>query len=251
MNKFENQIKPEQLAKNSVFMRRLLEKSLALRAQAYQSQVKADLLMQAIMQIEYSKRNLQSLNETLALEIANRKRVEEKIRFMADHDALTQLPNRTLFSDRLERAIQLAERKKESLALLFIDLDGFKDVNDTLGHKAGDLLLQAVARRLNNTVRNSDTVARIGGDEFIVLLNAVSNAESAGLVAEKILLEMATPFTLAENTAQIGASIGISLYPEHSVLPDKLIAFADAAMYNIKKTSKNAFAFHLCLAEGL
>lgn len=226
------------------FQRRLLEKSLAMRAQAYQSQIKAKLLTQAIMQIENSKKNLQSLNDTLNNEIAARKKVEEKILHMASHDNLTGLPNRALFKDRLDTARNMAVRNKERLAILFIDLDGFKAVNDTLGHKAGDLLLQEVARRLQASVRQSDTVARVGGDEFIVLLNGIDRAGDAELVAKKILAGLGQPISLAGQAAKVGASIGISVFPDHGDDTEKLISYADGAMYEIKKSGKNAYAFH-------
>lgn len=226
------------------FQRRLLEKSLAMRAQAYQSQIKAKLLTQAIMQIENSKKNLQSLNDTLNNEIAARKKVEEKILHMASHDNLTGLPNRALFKDRLDTARNMAVRNKERLAILFIDLDGFKAVNDTLGHKAGDLLLQGVARRLQASVRQSDTVARVGGDEFIVLLNGIDRAGDAELVAKKILAGLGQPISLAGQAAKVGASIGISVFPDHGDDTEKLISYADGAMYEIKKSGKNAYAFH-------
>lgn len=228
----------------SEFQRRLLEKSLAMRAQSYQAHIKAKLLTQAVMQIENSKKTLQSLNDTLANEIAARKQVEEKIRHMASHDNLTGLPNRPLFRDRLETARNLATRNQEKLAILFIDLDGFKAVNDTLGHKAGDLLLQQVTQRLQTSVRQSDTVARIGGDEFIILLNNIDGPDAAGLVAKKILASLVQPILLADKTAKVGASIGISIFPDHSIDTEQLITYADAAMYGIKKSGKNAYAFH-------
>lgn len=226
------------------FQRRLLEKSLAMRAEAYRSQIKAKLLTQAIMQIESSKKNLQTLNDTLASEIAARKKVEEKIRHMASHDELTGLPNRALLKDRLVTARNLAARNRRKMAILFIDLDGFKAINDTLGHKAGDQLLQEVARRLLAAVRQSDTVARMGGDEFIVLLNNLDNFNDAEPVAKKILAAFELPFALGGHFGKIGGSIGISVFPDHSRDADKLISFADKAMYRIKKAGKNAYAYY-------
>jgi diguanylate cyclase (GGDEF)-like protein len=227
------------------YHRRLLEKSLAMLAQAYQYRVKAELLTQAIMHIENSKKNLQMLNDTLANEIAARKQIEEKIRYMACHDNLTGLPNRILFKDRLDTARTLAVRNTEKLAILFIDLDGFKAVNDTLGHQAGDQLLQEVARRLQAAVRQSDTVGRVGGDEFIVLLNGIEHGGDAARVAEKILETLEQPIWLAGQSAKVGASIGISIFPDHGDDTEKLIAFADGAMYGIKKSGKNAYAFYV------
>lgn len=231
------------------FKRRLLERSLAMQAQAYQAQIKAKLLMQAIMQIENSKKNLQSLNDTLANEITARKQVEKMIQYMASHDDLTGLPNRALFRDRLDMAQNMALRNKAKLAILFIDLDGFKAVNDSYGHKVGDLLLQEVAKLLQATVRQSDSVARIGGDEFIILLYGINDKEDAAVVAEKILAAFKQPILLGGQSAKVGASIGISIFPDHSTDSKKLIACADDAMYGIKKSGKNAYAFYTALDQ--
>jgi diguanylate cyclase (GGDEF)-like protein len=231
------------------FKRRLLEKSLAMQAQAYQAQIKAKLLMQAIMQIENSKKNLQSLNDTLANEITTRKQVEKMIQYMASHDDLTGLPNRALFRDRLDMAQNMALRNKAKLAILFIDLDGFKAVNDNYGHKIGDLLLQEVAKLLQATVRQSDSVARIGGDEFIILLNGINDKEDAAVVAEKILAAFRQPIVLAGQSAKVGTSIGISIFPDHGIDNEKLITYADDAMYGIKKSGKNAYAFYAALDQ--
>lgn len=224
--------------------RRLQERSLAMRAQAFQSQIKSRLLTEAIMQIEKSKKNLKTLNHTLSSEIAERKLLEEKICYVANHDDLTGLPNRVLFRDRLETARTQAVRNKKKLAILFVDLDGFKAVNDTYGHHAGDLLLQQVSQRLQATVRQSDTVARIGGDEFIVLLNNIDHVQDAEPVALKILESFKQAILVAGHSTKIGGSIGIAVYPDHSEDTEKLIAYADSAMYSIKKTGKNAYAFH-------
>lgn len=226
------------------FKRRLLEKSLSMRAQAYLAQIKAKLLTQMIMQIENSKKNLQLLNETLASEIIARKQVEEHIQYMASHDDLTGLPNRALFRDRLEMAQSLSLRQQTKLAVLFIDLDGFKAVNDNFGHKIGDMLLKTVAKILERSVRQSDSVARIGGDEFIILLNGLNEEADAAILAHKILTAFQPPILLDGHTAKVGASIGISIFPDHSRDTEKLITYADAAMYKIKKSGKNAYAFH-------
>ncbi len=226
------------------FKRSLVEKALAMCSQAYQAQVKAKLLTQAIMQIEGSKKSLQSLNDKLNREITVRKQVEERIRYMASHDELTGLPNRALFADRLQNAQKLAARNTQKLAVLFIDLDGFKAVNDTFGHKAGDRLLQEIAQRLQSAVRESDTVARVGGDEFIVLINAVHGDADATMVASKIIESVGLPVDLGETQAKVGCSIGISIFPDHSKETEKLIAYADAAMYDIKKSGKNAYAVY-------
>jgi diguanylate cyclase (GGDEF)-like protein len=224
--------------------RRLQERSLAMHAQSFQSQIKSKLLTQAIMQMEESKKNLKTLNNTLSTEIAERKLLEEQICYVANHDDLTGLPNRVLFRDRLETARSQAARNKKKLAILFVDLDGFKAVNDTYGHQAGDKLLQQVSVRLQATVRQSDTVARIGGDEFVVLLNNIDNIEDAEPVALKILESFKQAILVEGHSTKIGGSLGIAVYPDHSEDTEKLIAYADSAMYRIKKTGKNAYAFH-------
>lgn len=231
------------------FKRNLMERSLAMRAQAYQAQIKAQLLTEAIIQIENSKKSLRSLNDNLANEIATRKQAEERIQYLASHDVLTGLPSRLLLRDRLEIAIKTAERNQAKLAILFIDLDGFKAVNDNFGHKAGDSLLEEIATRLKAVVRQSDTVARIGGDEFIVLSNGIHSDADAATVAGKILASIGQPVSLGEQYATVGGSIGISIFPDHGNDIEKLIAYADAAMYDIKKTGKNAYAFYQTLNE--
>jgi len=162
---------------------------------------------------------------------------------MAYFDALTSLPNRRLFKDRLHQALSRAHRYEEKLALLFIDLDGFKPVNDSLGHNTGDLLLQAVARRLEGCLRKSDTVARIGGDEFTCILPHIERAGDVNIVARKIISELNRPFDISGNRIQISGSIGASLFPDDSADGDELIRNADTAMYHAKKHGKNNLQF--------
>lgn len=165
---------------------------------------------------------------------------QRHIQHLANHDQLTGLPNRSLFYDRLETKLQLAKREKIQIALLFIDLDGFKQVNDQLGHHIGDLLLMAVAQRLLACVRESDTVARLGGDEFVAILYNINGESGASRVAEKIIAELSTPFLLENQKAHIGASLGIALsQPEE--LSDKLTNRADAAMYQAKREGKRTY----------
>ena len=154
---------------------------------------------------------------------------------LALHDALTDLPNRTLFSDRVEQAIALAERHQTTGAILVLDVDHFKDVNDTLGHHAGDRLLRDAAGRLGAVVRSSDTVARLGGDEFAVLLNDVTDVDGATKVAEEIRAALAVPVELEGIDVEVEPSIGIVLFPEHGSTPDDLLQRADVAMYEAKR----------------
>lgn len=177
-------------------------------------------------------------------DITERKQAEEKIARLAHYDFLTGLPNRALFIDSLMHAISLAKRHKNKLAVLFLDLDGFKKVNDTLGHDAGDLLLQDVSRRLKDAVRSSDIVARVGGDEFIFVLNEIGSAGNAALMANKIIASLAPPFELKGQSCNVGGSIGISIYPDAAAEPEALVKLADQAMYLSKQSGKNTFRFY-------
>lgn len=177
-------------------------------------------------------------------DITERKLAEEKIRLMAHYDQLTGLPNRSLFFDRLEQSLVQAKRHKQKVATLFLDLDGFKPINDTYGHDAGDQLLQEVARRLLGCVREADTVARIGGDEFIILLAEVAEAKNAAQVAEKILASLAGPVALNNAECKIGGSIGIALFPDDAEDGETLLKNADNGMYLAKSEGKNTFRFY-------
>lgn len=177
-------------------------------------------------------------------DITERKQVESKVRFLAYHDQLTELPNRELFYDRLSQAVSQARRKHSRLVLLFLDLDGFKAVNDGYGHEAGDMVLKAVARRLQACVRGVDTVARLGGDEFIVILNEIESLTDVVNIAEKIIQRLTEPVLLmGERKCGVGVSIGIAGYPEDGYELDKLISAADSAMYKSKACSKSAYTF--------
>ena len=167
-------------------------------------------------------------------DISQRKMAEERIYHLAHYDILTNLPNRTLFTDRLRQAIVKAKRDRTHMALMFIDLDKFKQVNDTLGHQAGDSLLMETAKRLKGCVRESDTAGRMGGDEFVVLLEDIDNEMDAIAVAEKILHALDQPFGLGGHSLHISSSIGVAIYPEHGLDDGTLIRNADAAMYRAK-----------------
>lgn len=186
--------------------------------------------------------------------ITQRKQAESDLQYQATHDLLTKLPNAHLGKDRLKKAIAKARRDQEVTAVLFIDLDGFKAVNDTFGHKAGDLVLQEVAARIKQVIREVDTVARIGGDEFLVVLGSIQESSNAESVAEKIIDSISQAYSEIESlidvpsdkTICLGSSIGIALYPEHGDEVDQLIKFSDAAMYNIKRSGKNSY----CIYQG-
>lgn len=177
-------------------------------------------------------------------DITARKKAEEDLRVLANFDPLTGLPNRTLFQDRLDQAVTKAHRANSIVALLFLDLDRFKHINDSMGHHIGDLLLKAVAHRLQNAVRDGDTVARLGGDEFTIILEGVAKTKAATIIAEKVLHAFQTPFLLDDKILTISPSIGISLYPEDADDTTSLIKYADTAMYHAKSLGRNNFQFY-------
>ncbi len=177
-------------------------------------------------------------------DITARKRAEETIRNQAQIDALTGLPNRTVFFDRLVMAQLQADREDHLLALHFLDLDNFKDVNDSRGHGIGDTLLNEVGKRLKHVVRKSDTIARLGGDEFAIIQSNINNVADAELLAAKVLTALSEPFDIANNQLFIGASIGITLYPFDDHSPEELLRNADIAMYEAKSKGRNGFAFY-------
>jgi diguanylate cyclase (GGDEF)-like protein/PAS domain S-box-containing protein len=169
--------------------------------------------------------------------------ITKKMAHLAHHDFLTGLPNRLLLNDRIMQAITLAKRSSTQLAVLFLDLDNFKHINDSLGHETGDKLLQSVTQRLRACVRSSDTVSRQGGDEFVILLTDGKYGEDAALTADKILAELALPHRLDKNELHITTSIGISIYPEDGQDAETLIKNADTAMYHAKEKGRNNYQF--------
>ncbi len=177
-------------------------------------------------------------------DITVQKMAEEQVSYLAHHDLLTNLPNRLLFVDRLSLALVTAQRSQARLALLYVDLDQFKPVNDNLGHAIGDKLLQQVASRMLECVRESDTVARIGGDEFVVILPAIQSAENARRVAEKIRVALENVFEIEGHAINISSSIGGALYPDHATDEDQLMQHADHVMYLAKKNGRNAVYFY-------
>ncbi|MGQ0545429.1 MAG: diguanylate cyclase domain-containing protein [Betaproteobacteria bacterium] len=177
-------------------------------------------------------------------DISARKAREEAVRFLAYHDSLTGLPNRRLLDDRLAQAIHLAQRRDRKLAVMLVDLDEFKQVNDSLGHRAGDAVLREVARRLALCVRRADTLARHGGDEFVLVMSDVQAEADCKLVAEKVLRSLAAEFRVEGRALALGASIGISLFPTDAGDGDGLLRNADAAMYRAKQLGRNQYRFY-------
>jgi diguanylate cyclase (GGDEF)-like protein len=176
-------------------------------------------------------------------DISERKANEARIDYLAHHDPLTGLINRYNLENRLDQALRSAHRDDLRIAVMFIDMDRFKTINDTLGHHVGDQLLQLVARRLTACVREGDTVARLGGDEFTVILESITQPGDVPPIAQKIIAALAQPMLLDGQELVVTASIGISLYPHDSEEPDELIKCADAAMYAAKKEGRNRVRF--------
>ncbi len=180
----------------------------------------------------------------IARDITKRKEAEALVKYQAYHDLLTGLPNRALFNDRLDRAITQARRNGTSFAVMFLDLDRFKLVNDTLGHSLGDRLLQEVANRIRRSIREADTLSRIGGDEFMLLLPQIAHPQDATLIADKIQQALHTPFVLDGHELFVRASMGIAIFPEHGESADLLMKRADMAMYEIKNHGRDAYGFY-------
>lgn len=178
-------------------------------------------------------------------DITERKKAEDEIRHLAHHDSLTGLPNRNLYNEHLNRALVRSRRSGNKVALMFLDLDKFKPVNDELGHEAGDQVLIEVANRLNDSVRGSDTVARLGGDEFVVIAEDIEDWRNAGVIAAKIIEEVRKPVPVSGGRqAKIGASIGIAFYPDDGHTADAVTKAADEAMYEVKEAGRNAYRYH-------
>src|SRR5665648_51591 len=192
----------------------------------------------------YSKKDIR-LMEFVSQQIATaieRKQIEEKLKFLSLYDSLTRLPNRVLFYDRMRQEIAYAKREQKKFALMFLDLDDFKKVNDKFGHDIGDQLLQEVAKKFNKLLREADTICRLGGDEFIILLPRLRQPrENAVDVAGKILHSLGEPFLIKDNQIYIKISIGIALYPDDGEKEEDLIKSADNAMYTAKKEGPNNY----------
>lgn len=178
-------------------------------------------------------------------DITEKKRIEKNIKYLAQYDQLTKLPNRSLFDDRLHHAIERAQRYHNKVGLMFIDLDGFKKINDTFGHQAGDELLQIIAERLSNIMRSDDTVARFGGDEFTIILEELRHTDYIINIVKKVLQVVGEVIYLSGHEVTVGASVGISLYPDNGNNAVSLIKNADVAMYQAKEQGKNCYKFFI------
>ncbi|PCC98322.1 sensor domain-containing diguanylate cyclase [Halopseudomonas pelagia] len=194
----------------------------------------------AVRYTEQNKELLQFVSSQVATAI-ERKRTHSRLEFLARYDHLTELPNRALFLDRLQNSLQRAQRDDLRLAVLYLDMDNFKQINDTFGHTTGDRLLQEVAQRLKQCVRESDTIGRLGGDEFAVLLDNIGKREDATLVADKIIATLSNPYILNDKTVISSPSLGIAIYPEHADDELELVRLADEAMYVAKRDGGKRF----------
>ena len=207
------------------------------------------------MLLEDSKRHLEDkvkertveleiINDNLTNEISEKRKAEESLEYIAYHDELTDLPNRNLLIDRISNSIETAHRSKQKLGILFLDLDRFKAINDSLGHTIGDKLIQEVAKRLLHTLRKEDTISRNGGDEFVVVIKHMHNSDEAILIAQKLIESLTSIFEIDSHKIHIGASIGISVYPNDGESAVELVRNADTAMFSAKKNGGNRLQFY-------
>ena len=194
-------------------------------------------------QVVERTRELANTVKQLQVEIEEREKIAAELNFLANHDALTGLPSLRLCKDRLDQSLAEARRRRQKSAVMFLDLDGFKEINDRYGHEFGDRVLRACAERINSEIRETDTVARIGGDEFVIILSSLPENLIASRIAGSLVEAIGQPLQIDNIDVAVSASIGISLYPEHGVTAEELIRSADGAMYRIKREGKNSFGF--------
>ena len=231
-------IDPDDLGKGSIY----ITEDITERRNAQQALVRARDDLE--LRVQERTAELASVNQRLQGEILERRQAEKQIRHLADHDALTDLPNRRLLEDRLRQAMAVAKRSGNHVAVMFIDLDSFKPINDMLGHRVGDVLLQAVAKRLRELLREIDTVARIGGDEFILVLPDMESQATAREAAKRILNALVQTYQIDGHVLTVTPSIGISRYPEHGTDVETLIGHADDAMYLAKQMGRSNFQLY-------
>jgi len=201
-------------------------------------------------QVVERTRELANTVQQLQVEIESREKIAAELDFLANHDALTGLPSLRLCKDRLDQSLAEARRNRQTSAVMFLDLDGFKKINDLHGHEFGDLVLKASADRIKAEIRETDTVARIGGDEFVIILSSLPDNDIANRIATNVIEQIARPFEVKNIAVEISASIGISLYPQNGTTAEALIRSADKAMYRIKHQGKNNFGFSSVLDPG-
>jgi diguanylate cyclase (GGDEF)-like protein/PAS domain S-box-containing protein len=194
-------------------------------------------------QVVERTRELANTVKQLQVEIEEREKIAAELDFLANHDALTGLPSLRLCKDRLDQSLIAARRNRQTSAVMFLDLDGFKEINDQHGHEFGDMVLKATANRIKAEIRESDTVARIGGDEFVIILSSLPDNSLVARIAETMVEQIAVPIHIGAVEVEISASIGISLYPDNGTTADELIRSADKVMYQIKRKGKNNFGF--------
>ncbi len=194
-------------------------------------------------QVVERTRELANTVKQLEEEVEERKKIAAELDFLANHDALTGLPSLRLCKDRLAQSLAEARRNRQTSVVMFVDLDGFKRINDDHGHETGDLVLKAVADRIRHEIRETDTVARIGGDEFVVILTSLPELSIAERIAISLIARVGEPVRIGDNVFTVGASVGISLYPQHGTTAEELIRAADKAMYAVKRGGKNGYGF--------
>jgi diguanylate cyclase (GGDEF)-like protein len=194
-------------------------------------------------QVVERTRELANTVKQLQIEIEEREKITAELHFLANHDALTGLPSLRLCKDRLNQSLAEARRNHQASAVMFLDLDGFKEINDRYGHEFGDSVLRESATRITAEIRETDTVARIGGDEFVIILSSLPEKSIANRIADSLVAAIAQPVCVGAIEVAISASIGISLYPDHGVTAEELIRSADKAMYRVKRDGKNSFGF--------
>ena len=227
----------------------LVEQSLGVLQDITEQKESEDQLLEAKLVLEEMVKTrteeLASMVTQLKQEVQEREKIAAELEFLANHDALTGLPSLRLCKDRLEHSLAESRRNKQNSAVMFIDLDGFKEVNDTHGHEHGDLVLKVIADRVRAEIRETGTVARIGGDEFVIILSSVPELEIVERIASEVIEQISLPIEVDQQEVVVSASIGVSIYPEDGETPEELIRQADRAMYLVKDSGKNNFGFTL------